>query len=268
MNWKRLLLRAGLGLAALYAAVLALLWWQQEWLLFRPVRLAPDHAFTLPADVQERWIDVPGARLNALHLQNPKPDGIVFFLHGNGGSLQEWFVNLDFYRRLNLDLFMIDYRGYGKSSGRIGSEAELMADVRMAWQSIAAQYAAPGQRRVFFGRSLGTGPAAQLATEQQPELTILVSPYFSMQALAAEHYGWVPSPVLRYPLRTDLALPRIQGPVLLVHGSEDRLIPPWHSERLLPLAPGGSRAVVAGAGHNDLQRVPAYTEALAKLLKP
>ncbi len=259
-------LKTAAWLVAGYLLLLALLGWRQEVLLFRPHKLAQDHVFQLPADVKERWIAVDGARLNALHLQLPQPDGVVYYLHGNGGSLDSWFVNLDFYRRLNLDLFMIDYRGYGKSSGQIGSEAELMADVRTAWQTVAARYS--GKRRVFLGRSLGTGPAAQLAAEVQPELTVLVSPYFSMQALAAEHYPWVPGPVLRYPLRTDLALPRVQGPVLLVHGRQDSLIAPWHSEKLLPLVPKATRVLVPEAGHNDLQRYATYTEALARALKP
>jgi pimeloyl-ACP methyl ester carboxylesterase len=261
---KKTLLRWARVLLGVYALVLAGLYWRQEVLLFRPHKLAEDHAFTLPADVKERWVEVEGGRLNALHLQLPQPDGVVFFLHGNGGSLQNWFVNLDFYRRQNFDLFMIDYRGYGKSPGQISSEAQLMADVRAAWQAVAPGYAA--KRQVFFGRSLGTGPAAQLAAELQPDLTILVSPYFSMQRLAAEHYAWVPSAVLRYPLRTDLALPRIRGPVLLVHGEQDTLIPPAHSQALKPLATNVTLAIVPGAGHNDLQGRAPYTEALATAL--
>jgi pimeloyl-ACP methyl ester carboxylesterase len=259
------LLRPALALLAAYLLVLGALYWRQEVLLFRPHKLPHDHVFQTPTDVHERWIEVDGGRLNALHLRLPNPDGVVFFLHGNGGSLQSWFVNLDFYRRLNLDLFMIDYRGYGKSPGQIGSESELMADVRTAWQAIAPAYA--GRKRVFFGRSLGTGPAAQLAAELQPEATVLVSPYFSMQRLAREHYPWVPGAVLRYPLRTDLALPRIEGPVLLVHGDEDSLIPARHARDLAPLARRGTLVIVPQAGHNDLQRFPAYTDALTAALR-
>jgi pimeloyl-ACP methyl ester carboxylesterase len=249
-----------------YAAVLALLWWKQETLLFVPEVLAADHRFDRGDDVQDLWIDVPGARLHALHLRRPQPRGVVFFLHGNGGSLDSWFVNLDFYRRSNVDLVMLDYRGYGKSSGRIDSEAQLHADVRATWDVIAPRYA--GLHRVVLGRSLGTGLAAALAAEVQPEATVLVSPYFSMQALAAEHYPWVPGALLRYPLRTDLVLPRLRGPVLLVHGERDRLIDLSHSERLKALLPRARLVVVAAAAHNDLQRFPAYSEALAAALPP
>lgn len=264
-TWRSLARLVGAA-ALFYAAVLALLWWKQEALLFVPDVLAADHRFDRGDDVHDLWIEVPGARLHALHLRRPQPRGVVFFLHGNGGSLDSWFVNLDFYRRSNVDLVMLDYRGYGKSSGRIDSEAQLHADVRAAWDAIAPRYA--GMHRVVLGRSLGSGLAAALAAEVQPEVTVLVSPYFSMQALAAEHYAWVPGAVLRYPLRTDLVLPRLRGQVLLVHGERDTLIEPAHSVRLQALLPRARHVVVAGASHNDLQRFPAYSEALATALPP
>jgi uncharacterized protein len=259
------LLGAALTLALLYAALLALVWWQQERLIFLPSPLPAEHRFDVGADVHEAWLDVPGARLHALHLRNREPRGVVFFLHGNAGNLDSWFVNADFYRRLNFDLFMLDYRGYGKSSGRIESQAQLEADVRAAWESIAPRYA--GLRRVLVGRSLGSALAAGLGAELQPELTVLVSPYESLAALAAEHYRWVPQPLLRYPLRTDEALARIKSPVLLLHGDRDTLIAPQHSERLLRIAPHAERVLIEGAGHNDLQQFPAYLEAIAARLR-
>ena len=214
--------------------------------------------------MHETWIEVPGARLHALHLRLPKPDGVVYYLHGNAGHLQSWFVNVDFYRRANHDLLMLDYRGFGKSSGRIRSEAELQADVAAAWAHVAPRYA--GLRRVFFGRSLGSGLAAKLAAEVQPELTVLVSPYLSVTELARQHYPWVPGAVLRYPLRTDLVLPRIEGRVQLLHGERDRLIPSWHSLRLQSLRPGTELLLLPGADHNDLHRRDEYLRAFAHAL--
>jgi uncharacterized protein len=263
-SWSRPLLFTTLAVAAVYALLVALLWWRQEQLLFHPERLPPGHRFNMGADVHETWVDVPGARLNALHLRLPKPDGVVFFLHGNAGSLESWFVNADFYRRANLDLFMLDYRGYGKSSGRIESQAQLEADVRAAWASVAPQYA--GKKRVVFGRSLGTGLAATLAAELQPELTVLVSPYSSMAALAGEKYPWVPMGVLRYPLRTDEALARVKGPVVLAHGGRDALIPPAHSERLHALVPQAQLLLVPEAGHGDIQQFEQYLNGLQAAL--
>ena len=261
-------MRRLLGFAAaalvVYAAAIAALWWGQERLLFHPRVLPAEHRFEQRADVHEVWVDVPGARLNALHLRLPQPDGVIFFLHGNAGSLQTWFVDIDYYRRLNFDLFMIDYRGFGKSSGRITGEAQLHADVRAAWAQVAPQYA--GRKRIVYGRSLGSGLAAVLAAEVQPDLTVLVSPYASMVALAGEHYPWVPGTVLRYPLRTDTALPRVQGRVLLVHGLRDTLIPPVHSERLRRVLPRAEWLPVPDAGHGDIHNDGVYLDGLAAAL--
>ena len=249
---------------AVYAVALAALWWGQERLLFHPRPLPAGHRFEARPDVHDVWIDVPGARLHALHLRLPSPDGLVFYLHGNAGNLQSWFVDVDFYRRLNLDLVMLDYRGFGKSSGRIESEAQLHGDVRAAWAQVAPPYA--GRRRVLLGRSLGSGLVASLAAEVQPELTVLVSPYSSVAALAREHYPWVPGAVLRYPLRTDEALPRVRGRVLLVHGLRDTLIAPRHSEALRALLPRAEWLPVPEAGHGDIHTHPAYRDGLAAAL--
>ena len=266
----------GIVLAIALALVLAgaaAVWWGQERLIFQPSPLPSDHRFGLGADVHEVDIEVPGARLNALHLRLPHPDGVVFYLHGNAGNLASWFVNGDFYRGMNVDLFMLDYRGYGKSSGRITSEAQLLADVQAAWAQVAPAYA--GRPVVFIGRSLGSGLAARLAAAlapaQRPDLLLLVSPYRSLQALAAEHYPLLAGAgLLRYPLRTDLALQTLaqdragagRPRVLLLHGERDSLIPPAHSDALAALVPGVTVQRIAGAGHNDLQDFPAYLAAI------
>lgn len=253
---------------ALYGLVLAALWWGQEKLLFLPTGLPPERVLASADDIHETRIAVPGAQLSALHLRLPDPKGVVFFLHGNAGNLESWFVSPDYYRRANYDLFMIDYRGYGKSSGSIDSEAQLHADVRAAWDSIAARYA--GRKRVIYGRSLGSGLAARLAVDlaggDAPDLTVLVSPYESVVALTAQHYPWVPRWLLRYPLRTDTLIGRVPNRLLLIHGEQDVLIEPAHSLALKALAPHADLLLVPGAGHNDLQSFPVYLDGFARAL--
>lgn len=260
------LLLAGAAAAALVALALsAALCALQERLIFQPVKLSATHRFDFGADVHERWIDVPGARLDALHLQLAAPRGMVFYLHGNAGNLADWFTSTELYRRHGFDLFMLDYRGYGKSSGRIESEAQLHADTRAAWDAIAARYV--GGKRVILGRSLGTALAARLAAEVQPDLLLLVSSYTGMGAMAALHYPWVPRALLRYPLRTDAALAAVRSPVVLVHGERDEFIPAAHSAELHRLAPGSRLLIVPGAGHNDLENFPAYFDAVSAALE-
>lgn len=268
MSWPTAI-GALLGLCVLlYMAVLAWLWRNQERLLFAPTVLPPHQVLAHEPDVRELAIEVPGARLSALHLQRPDARGLVFFLHGNAGALDTWFVNLDYYRRANLDLFMLDYRGFGKSTGRIESEAQLRADVRAAWDAVAPLYA--HRQRIVYGRSLGSGLAAGLAAElsatRPPDLTILVSPYTSLAAMAAEQYPWVPSFVLRYPMRTDRLVARIRGPVLLIHAENDTLIRAHHPEALQALLPRATLLRVPGAAHGDVHEFDVYLEGLRKAL--
>ena len=265
-----------LGLAA-YVAAMAGLYFKQEALLFKPVPLAasqPLQGLTTQADaegkgVSEFTVDVPGAKLSGLQLTLPNPKGVVFFLHGNRGNLDEWFVNTQIYRRYNMDLVMVDYRGFGKSTGQIDSEAQLRSDVRAAWNQIAPQYA--GKKRVIYGRSLGSGLAAGLSADLEhektpPDLTVLVSPYSSMSTLTAQIYPYVPQAVLRYPLRTDQLLPQIKSPLLLLHGDKDTFIPPSHSHSLKALSPQAQLLIVNGAGHSDIHKFEAYLQGFGATL--
>jgi pimeloyl-ACP methyl ester carboxylesterase len=207
---------------------------------------------------------VPGAAISVLEMRLPDPRGVVFFLHGNAGNLASWFINPAFYREANFDLVMMDYRGYGKSTGRIESEAQLHADVAAVWRAVAPRYG--GRKVVVYGRSLGSALAAQLAVQLQPDLTVLVSPFVSIRALAREQFAWAPPFLVRYPLRTDLALPRIAAPVLLFHGDLDQVIPAASSVQLQALAPRARLVVVPGAGHNDIHEFESYRQPLRQAL--
>jgi pimeloyl-ACP methyl ester carboxylesterase len=262
--WRRAALLAAVIASGAYLALLTWIYCCQERLIFRPEPLPLAHRFVLD-DVHEVSIDVGGETLSALHLQLPNPQGVVFFLHGNTGNLATWFTHSDFYRAVNYDLFMVDYRGYGKSSGRIESEAQLRADVLAAWRTVEAQYA--GKRKVIYGRSLGTALAAGLAAEVQPDLTILVSPYCDMAQLMAYHYPLLPTVLLRYPLETCRDVVRLRMALLIVHGETDTLIPIRHSEQLLSVAQQARLLRVAGAAHADVHQFPAYTDELRRALK-
>lgn len=259
-----------LGALALlgYAGIVAALYLAQEKILFPGSKLPPDHKFTFDQPFNEVQIAVPGATLNALHITQPAPRGLLFFIHGNGGDLSTWTTGVDFYRKVNYDLFIFDYRGYGKSTGRIESEAQLHADVRAAWDTIAAQYRGRNIPIVIYGRSLGTGLAAQLAREVSPDLLILVSSYTSLIAASQRAYPIAPGWILKYPLRTDALIGAIKSPIMMIHGKQDELIPYADSEQLRPLVRSPLEfLLVDGAGHNDIHQFPVYLEALEARLK-
>ncbi len=266
-------LRAGLAISGIlagvavlgYAAILAVLYFGQERFLFPATSLPADHRFTFAQPFDEVSIPVPGGALSALHFRQTRPRGLVFFLHGNAGNLATWTTNVDFYQRIDYDLFIIDYRGYGKSPGRIESEAQLHADVRAAWDAIAPRYA--DLPIVILGRSLGTPLAARLARDVDPALLVLVTPLSSLAAVAGRRYPLAPDFLIRYPLRTDAVIADVRSPILLLAGSDDTLTPPDDARRLksLALAPA-ELIVIAGARHSDIQRSPVYLETLAERL--
>jgi uncharacterized protein len=265
-RWAR---TAAVILAALvalgYAGALGLLYLTQERIILPASTLAADYRFQFDQPFEEVWIPVQGASLHALHFKQPNPRGVVFFLHGNAGNLVSWTTGLDFYRRVNYDLFIVDYRGYGKSTGHIENEAQLYADARAAYDAMAPLYR--GKPIVIYGRSLGTALAASLARDVQPRLLVLVSPFSSLAASAAQAYPWAPEWVLKYPLRTDAIIGDVKSPILLIHGSEDKLIPLSHSERLKALARSPVELlVVPGAGHSDIHKFPVYLDGLAARL--
>jgi uncharacterized protein len=265
-RWLR---TAAVILAALvalgYAGALGLLYVTQERIILPASTLAADYRFQFDQPFEEVWIPVKGASLHALHFKQPNPRGVVFFLHGNAGNLVSWTTGLDFYRRVNYDLFIVDYRGYGKSTGHIENEAQLYADARAAYDAMAPLYR--DKPIVIYGRSLGTALAASLARDVQPRLLVLVSPFSSLAASAAQAYPWAPEWVLKYPLRTDTIIGDVKSSILLIHGSEDKLIPLSHSERLKALARSPVELlVVPGAGHSDIHKFPVYLDGLAARL--
>jgi len=238
----------------------------QERLIFPGRKLNPSHQFIDLSGLEEKWVKVDGAILSTLHFSQPGARGLIFFLHGNVGNLDRWVPDVDFYRREKYDLFMLDYRGYGKSSGRIQSQVQLEADVRTAWESIAATYCDKKLPVVIYGRSIGTYLAAKLALEVESQLLVLVSPYTSLLAMARLKFPWLPARLLRYPLATDDIIAQVKAPVLIVHGEDDPLIPVSHAHRLANKSYRAKLVIIDGAVHNDIHEHEAYTAAVSSAL--
>lgn len=250
----------------IYGLVLiAIVLWQEK-LLFPGTKLDDSHQFINLPGLKETFIDVNGGTISALHFQQPDAKGLLFFLHGNVGNLSIWVPDVDYYKQEKYDLFMIDYRGYGKSTGRIKSQSQIENDVLAAWQSIAPQYQKNNLPIVIYGRSIGTYFATKLAITVKNHLLVLVSPYHSMKSLLKQRFPLLPSFILRYPLLTDNIIEQVSVPVLLLHGSEDKLIPLSHAETLSKIATDSQLVVVKNAAHNDIHNFKTYNEAISNAL--
>ncbi|MEY4764337.1 MAG: hypothetical protein RI907_1010 [Pseudomonadota bacterium] len=238
---------------------------KQEALLFHgtplPAQVQP------PTSIEDRYIDVPGARLHGWLYHRPGGSkGLVMYLHGNSGNVATWLDQTRFWEEAGFDVFIVDYRGFGRSTGEIQNEAQLHDDVWAAWQSVSPAY--QGKRVVLLGRSLGTGLATRLSTRIDADLLVLVSPYASMQRMAHERYAWVPGFALKYPLHSDIDLPHTRArQTLMFHGEADTLIPIDHAVTLQALYPTAQLVRVPGAGHNNIQASTLYRQTLMDALK-
>ena len=253
--------------AALYGLLCGVLYFEQEKLLFAPTVLPAGFRFHFPGPFEERWTTAAdGTRLHGLLFRAPESKGLVFYLHGNGGALNSWGDAAATYTALHYDVFLPDYRGYGKSGGRISSQAQLLADVDTVYRRLLPEYAE--SRTVILGYSLGTGPATWLAARHHPKLLILQAPYFSMRDMAARRYPFVPGFILRYPMPTNELIGRVSAPIVLFHGDHDEVIDYRATLRLKALLkPTDRLTVLPGARHDGMTNNPDYRRALAHLLQ-
>ena len=239
----------------------------QEALLFHPTKLGKDHVFRFDVPFEEKMIrtqdELPWHSL-LFHADSSK--GVILYLHGNGGSLNAWGSAAHAYTSLGYDVLMLDYPGFGKSEGRIGREEQLFEGAQAALDTLRSRYAESDI--IVLGYSIGTGIAAKVASVNHPRLLILQAPYYSMKDLARRKFPWVPSFVLRYPLRTDEYIRSCTMPIVIFHGDRDRSIPHDSAIELLKLAkPTDTLITLHGWGHNGFTDDPEYLEALHHVLK-
>lgn len=262
LGWSLLLL------AVLYGGLCLFYWWFQERFIFVRFRLRRDHRFTFDLPFEERWTRAPdGAELHALYFRAGSPQGVVLYFHGNTGSLRRWGPVAGRFLKLGFDVLMPDYRGYGKSRGKL-SEAALHADAERWFQELLQEW--PEDRIVIYGRSLGTGFATPLAAAHCPHALVLESPFANFREVARHYlsilpYGWI----LRYPLRNDRAMRRMRCPVHMFHGRRDPVVPVASALRLYALVPSGlhrEMITFAKGYHSDLGRFGRYRRALRRIL--
>lgn len=255
------LLKLLLGVAVLYAGVVALLALLQTALIF-PRWAMSGAVAALPAEARRLEVTAPdGVRLVGIDLPGTEPDLPVML--GFGGNA--WPAEaLALFLRGQLPghrVVVFHYRGYGPSGGR-PSAAALLSD------AVAVHDALDAGALVAVGLSIGAGPAAHLAAERPLAGLVLVTPFDSMHALAQGHYPWAPVRwLLRHRMEVAADLARVAAPVAIIAAERDTIIPPERTAPLRLVAPQlVLDAVVEGAGHNDLYDRPAFTAALRRAL--
>jgi fermentation-respiration switch protein FrsA (DUF1100 family) len=231
------------------------LWAVQRRLVYFPDPFAPPPAAVGLGRAEElTFPTADGLTLSAWFVPaqgETAPGPAVLVCNGNGGNRAGRAPLAAALARAGLSVLLFDYRGYGGNPGA-PSEAGLLADARAARAALAARPEVDPRRLVLFGESLGSAVAAAVAAEDPPAALVLRSPFPSLAEVGRLHYPFLPVRALlrdRYPVSDRLR--GYPGPLLVVAGAADGLIPPELSRRVAEAVPQARFVLVPGAGHND-----------------
>jgi pimeloyl-ACP methyl ester carboxylesterase len=239
----------------------------QDLFIFKPEKLKADFKFNYDIPFRELNFDVePGVRINGLHFFRDRPKGLVLYFHGNTRSIKGWAKYARDFYRYDYDVVLVDYRGFGKSTGKRG-ESEMLNDMQVVYTSLSTDYSE--NHLIVYGRSLGSGFAAKVASENNPRYLILDAPFYNFRKVIERFLPILPIRlVLRYHLRTDKWLQSVKCPIYIIHGTKDLLIPIRHSEQLQKINPRKITLIrIHGGGHNNLTKFDEYHNFVRDILK-
>ena len=248
--WKLLLFGA-----AIYVAIMALVYYKQSSLIYYP-NMPGRNLVATPEDIGLSYQDVEfttrdGIKLHGWFVENKIANGTLLFFHGNAGNISHRLESIAIFHELGLNVFIIDYRGYGQSEGKV-TETGTYRDAEAAWQYLTETRKINPRQVIIFGRSLGASIAAWLASKHTPSALILESGFSSVPSMAKRIYPFLPVGLLTYfSYDTREYIKNISCPLLLVHSKNDEIIPIDEGLEIFNAAPEAKQFLEIRGGHND-----------------
>jgi hypothetical protein len=241
-------------LVALVLLKLLVIWIEPRMAFFprRGVQATPAAVSLSYEDLRIQTED--GETLHGWWLEHPSPRAQVIFWHGNGGNLSLWMDVIVELRRRGFSVLAVDYRGYGLSTGT-PSEKGIYRDAAATVKEFARRRQRPGAPLIFWGRSIGCPVAASIISVQRPDAVVLESPMPDARSLLrANPVLWLLSFLSSYRFSTSRFLTTYDGPLLVIHGDADSIVPFKAGQQVFRDAKAARGVFVAipGADHNDL----------------
>jgi hypothetical protein len=218
-------------------------------------------------DVSFRTDD--GLGLHGWFIPHADSHRVLLFFHGNAGNISHRGESIVVFHRLGLNVFIVDYRGYGRSEGK-PSEQGLYLDAGAAWRHLTQDRGFAPSDIVVFGRSLGGVVAAKLASRERPGALILESSFSSARDAAREIFPLLSRLVaVRFDLDAAGYVRKARCPVLVLHSPDDEIIPYRLGRKLFDAAPEPKRFVELRGGHNEgfILSQPGYERAIGEFLQ-
>ncbi|HET9056112.1 MAG TPA: alpha/beta fold hydrolase [Chitinophagaceae bacterium] len=250
-----------------YIAIGLAFYFLQGMILFHPVSLKPGHRYNFKSPHREINMRVDSvSNLNVIEFTTKDTiKGVVLYFHGNKKNISWYAKYASAFTDNGYEVWMIDYPGYGKSTGRF-TEKDLYEYAQALYKM--ANFRFGSNRIVIYGKSMGTGIAAQLASIKNCKKLILETPYYSFVSLGKHFLPVYPvSFMLRFKMPTYQYMPRIKAPVTIFHGTDDWVIPYANAVKLKSLLkPEDEFVTINNGSHNNLSNFSLFQQKLDSLL--
>lgn len=246
----------------------------QEKVVFLPVILPHDHTYDFENDFEEYLWDTPfDGKINALHFKIENPKGVIAYFHGNADNLHRWGKIAVEFTKFGYDVLVMDYRGYGKSSGP-RNEEYLYSDAQFFYDFAKENY---GENKIIvYGRSLGGAFATKIAGENQPKMVILEATFYNLQDIVNR---WLPekvtdkvSPKMTYHFLSNQNILKVKVPLYHFHGTKDSVVPLKSGKKLFEVFEKEHPKIpkkfieIKGGTHEDLIKYDEFIEEMKKIL--
>ena len=260
---QKLVLNAALILITIYLASCLLLRWGQTKLIFFPDRQIKSTPQAYGLNYEDVWLDLGEDKVHGWWIPTAKSSApALIYFHGNGSNLGDLTNLAAIFHQLEVSVLLIDYRGYGRSSPIFPNETRVYEDAEAAWQYVTQTRKIAPDRVFVYGHSLGGAIALDLAVKHPEMAGLITEGTFTsiedmagyMPALRTLPIGWIISQ------RFDSInkIESLQMPVLILHGTSDRVIPPSMAKSLFAAAPEPKQLEIFDrAGHSNLPELGA-----------
>jgi alpha-beta hydrolase superfamily lysophospholipase len=239
-------------LVLVYLVLLVFLYFRQKHFLYFPLK----ELEATPQDIGLPFKEVnlktsDDCQIHGWFIGDQKAKDVVLFYHGNAGNISHRLDSIDIFYRLGFNVFIFDYRGYGRSEGDPSEEGTYL-DSEAAWQYLVNKEKIPPKQIILFGRSLGGAIAACQATKVKAKCIILESTFTSVPDFGARIYPFLPIRwISKFLYDTRANLKHIDIPVLIIHSQDDELIPFSYGKQLYKAANQPKELLILTGSHNE-----------------
>ena len=249
----------GVGLLLFY-------FFQERFIFLNGKKLPQNYVYDFPRPFKEVNLKTQDNQtINALHFKLENPKGIILFFHGNKGNLERWGAIVPYLLDYGYEVFVMDYRNYGKSTGNFNEE-RMYKDALLAYDHLTKKISE--NQIVVYGRSLGATFATEVGANRNPKHIILEAPFYNLERATQFYFILSPSFLLKYHFKTHEKIGNIKSPVTFFHGNKDRTTSHKQSKELFHLVNSIQKEFVTvdTGTHHNLKEYKIYQKKLRQIL--